>query len=185
MSLRPTALLVERADRVGDLMAYAKALTLARGDALQAAAMLESRPNVSGRVLSIAKSAAQAGSMGGSTWGEQLAEFKGLTAALFEILIGISAFDTLLAGGMKRVPFRSRVVIATAAASGSIINETQIKPVSSLSLDGDTTSELKAVAILAATSDCCGSATVLPISCSILNCETRSASQLIVSSFPF
>jgi hypothetical protein len=67
-----------------------------------------------------------------TTSGAAIAELKPLVEAFSTSLIGLSAFDTLLANGMKRVPFRTRGTIVVVAPTGGGVNEGDAKPVSQI-----------------------------------------------------
>src|SRR3954452_14139681 len=82
--------------------------------------------------------------------GSALTETPSLISAFLTALRSASAFDAML-GSMRRTPARTRVVAATSGATGFVVNESQLKPLGSLSLTGFTIDEFKAVAIVPAT----------------------------------
>jgi hypothetical protein len=103
----------ETATRVGEFVALARLVMLAKGDPLQAAEIAEGR-RLSSRVAEVfRKSAVTPESI---TTDSSLAEYTGTTAAFLESLRSVGAFDQMLLD-MKQVPPRSRVASTTLNAT--------------------------------------------------------------------
>jgi hypothetical protein len=119
---------------------------LLRGPGHGGAMKAAQAPGTSERVRAILQKAAIAGALG-DPWGSGQSEFHSTTTAFLNSLRGSSAFDSML-GSMRRVPFRSRVVTSTTAATGEGVAEGAAKPVSSLALTATAMVPQKAVATL-------------------------------------
>ena len=82
-----------------------------------------------------------------------LAEYQTLAGAFLENLRNFGAFDAMLAGGMLRVPFRTRIGIVTVGATGTTVSQASVKPISRLTLTGNEIDERKAAAIMVVTDE--------------------------------
>ena len=92
------------------------------------------------------KSAVATGSVGGTTWGDELAPLQQASAAFLAALSPFSAFDRLLNdNAFTRLPMRSRIAIRTDAAIGSTVEELQAKPVLQMSFSQKQMPVLKAI----------------------------------------
>ncbi len=102
-------------------------------------------PNATKRLASLIQKTAVTP---GSSTTSALSDYDTIAGAFLESLRGVSVFDTLLAGGMKEVPLKTRVAVVSSAVTGSTVAELQIKPISSLAVTGSTIAPLKAAAII-------------------------------------
>ena len=118
--------------KASEFVAIARYLVLARGEKALAAKFAE---RAVPRVQTIVKAAVQAGGVTIGTWGSQLAEYDGLVAAWLDSLVNAGAFDGMLPF-MKQVPHHTRISVITTGASGATVGESQIVPISSLTLAG-------------------------------------------------
>ena len=134
---------IECATRSGEFCAVARYITLA-GE-LGGALRLAEADELSPRVISILKTATTVGAL--SSWGSTLGEFSNVVAAFLDTLKNVSAFDTLLPS-MRTVPFRSRVVITSAGATGAVVAEGHVTQISTLAFNGVTTEQQKALAVI-------------------------------------
>jgi hypothetical protein len=121
----------ENRAKVGDFLAIARHLILAKGDVHLASKLAEARSTQ--RVQTIMKAAVSAGGVTIGTWGSQIAEYPAIVAAFLESLASYGAFDAMLSS-MRRVPLHSRVSVVTVGASGTTVGESQATPISSLTL---------------------------------------------------
>jgi hypothetical protein len=79
------------------------------------------------------KAAVGVGGIDTGTWGSQLAPYAQASAAFLQSLAPFSAFDRLLTdNAFTRLPLRTRAAIASDAAVGSAVSESQPKPVSAM-----------------------------------------------------
>jgi hypothetical protein len=128
----------------------ALALAVGRGASSRLKAMLEtpiSVGEISDKLL--LKAPVAVGSVGGSTWGAELAPFRESSAAFVASLAPFSAFDRILSdSAFTRMPLRTRISIANTAAIGSSLSELAPKPISQMSFAQDYLTAYKAVAIL-------------------------------------
>jgi hypothetical protein len=89
------------------------------------------------------------GSVGGSTWGDELAPYVEASTAFVTSLAPFSAFDRLLSdNAFTRMPLRTRISIASSAALGSSVSELAPKPISAMSFAQEYLTAYKAVAML-------------------------------------
>ena len=145
MALGPVSASLEQATRAGELNAIFKYVALA--GSVGGAIRIAEADRASPRVVNVLKTAVTAGGL--STWGSQVGDFGSLITAFFETLKNVSAFDALLPS-MRRVPFRSRVVVVTAGATGVVVTEGHVTQISSLAFNGATTEQRKALAVIVA-----------------------------------
>jgi hypothetical protein len=128
----------------------ARALAVARGASSRLTKLLEtpiSTSEISDRILT--KAPVEIGSVGGSTWGDELAPFRESSAAFAQSLAPFSAFDRILAdGGFLRMPLHTRISIASSAALASSVSELAPKPISAMSFAQEYLQAYKAVALL-------------------------------------
>jgi HK97 family phage major capsid protein len=128
----------------------ALALAVGRGASSRLKAMLEtpiSVGEISDKIL--LKAPVAIGSVGGSTWGDELAPFRESSAAFVQSLAPFSAFDRIMSdGGFTRMPLRTRISIASTAAIGSSLSELAPKPISQMSFAQEYLTAYKAVALL-------------------------------------
>jgi hypothetical protein len=117
-----------------------------RANAVHAAEELEAPP----RVQSILKAAAAAGSL---TTYSQLTDFKIAIAGFVNSLANVDVFDSMLAGGMIRVPLSSTVGAIGTAASAYSVGEGSPKQISRLSLTNGQLEPLKAHCIVVLTNE--------------------------------
>jgi hypothetical protein len=136
--------------KASEFVAIARYLVLARGEKLRAIKLAEARAVP--RIQTILKAAAQAGGVSIGTWGSQLAEYEGLVAAWLDSLTNAGAFDGMRPF-MKMVPLHTRVSVVTTGASGQTVGESQIVPISSLTLAGHQLAVYKALAIVIVTDE--------------------------------
>ena len=100
------------------------------------------------------KAAALAGGTAVGDWSEQLAVYDTLAASFLSSLKSFGAFDRMLAdGAMRRVPFRTRIGIATTGATGATVGQGAPKPISRLTLSTSTVDEIKATCIVIVTDE--------------------------------
>lgn len=135
------------ATRSGEFAALARHVMAHKGDltlALHRAASIRSP-----RVEAVLKAAVSSGSL---TTLAPLAEYQTLVSSFLGSLANAGAFDRMLPD-MRKIPLRTRTGIVTASATGSIVGDGMMKPISTLSLSNDTLDPVKAVAIIAMTSD--------------------------------
>jgi Phage capsid family len=130
--------------------AIARYLVKARGDKMEAREL--AAPRATERIKTILKSAVSAGGVGIGTWGSQLAEYEGLVAAWLDSLVNAGAFDAMRPS-MKMVPLHTRVSVVTTGASGTTVGESQITPISSMTLAGHQLAIYKALAIVIVTDE--------------------------------
>jgi hypothetical protein len=109
----------------------------------------EMRPDLANRL----KAAVSAGSTTDSSWALPLSEYQTLASAFLESLRNWSAFDAMLAGGMKRVPFRVRVGSTTVGLTGSTVSQASIKPISKLTLSASQIDETKVSCVIVLTEE--------------------------------
>jgi len=100
----------------------------------------------------IRKTVTGVGTISDTSWAGPLASYDTLAAAFLASLNNYGAFDRMLPA-MKRVPFRVRVGASTSIASGAIVGENNVKPISKLNLTTSQIDELKAVCLLVLTSE--------------------------------
>jgi hypothetical protein len=153
---------IETTRRAKAFVDYAKLLATTKGDgrtALQMAAARKMGPEVTAGIRLQAsggpravKAAIEAGSTTDTTWAAPLAEYGRAASAFLETLRSVSAFERLLPD-MRQVPLHVRTGVVTAGATGSIVEENKPTPISSLTLEGGTLPEQKAVTIVAATTE--------------------------------
>ena len=93
------------------------------------------------------KTAVTPGNTTDSTWGAPLATYDNLATAFLESLRSVGAFDAVLPS-MRQVPLRTKLVLVSGGATGSIVNQGSIKPISKLELATGTLDEVKAVAVV-------------------------------------
>ena len=92
------------------------------------------------------KAAVGPGAMGDPAWAGSVAEYQLAVTAFAETLAQVSVFDTLLTGGMRRVPLRSKGVAIITGATASEVGESGVKPLSQLALDSITLDPRKVMA---------------------------------------
>ncbi|MGE4253633.1 MAG: hypothetical protein AB7E84_00280 [Xanthobacteraceae bacterium] len=109
-------------------------------------------PPLPSRVATVLKAGVAPGSMSDPNW-SALSDYTSIASGFLESLRGTSVFDTLLSSGMRRVPLKSRTVIATVALTGATPAELSVKPISQMALDAENVAPRKAVAVIAATSE--------------------------------
>jgi HK97 family phage major capsid protein len=102
------------------------------------------------RVMSVLKAAVAAGS---TTSYSQLADFKLAIAGFANSLAHVGVFDSMLAGGMIRVPLSTTVGAISVGASAYSIGEASAKQVSRLSLTNGQLEVLKSHCLLVLTND--------------------------------
>jgi len=111
-------------------------LLRARGDALQAVEIHKSAFNASdrrNRSQLILRAAVSAGTTSDPAWAGSLADYRIAVASFSDSMKSISLLDAMLPFA-ARVPMRTRVVVATAAAVGASVAGAAIKPVTRLDL---------------------------------------------------
>ena len=145
MKLGAVAANLETATRAGEFAVLCRGLMQARGDPLFAAGLVE---RTSPRVAEILKSAVTAGNLADATSAGNLAPYSAAVAGFIDSLRNAGAFDRLLPD-MRRLPFRTTIMIVTSAATASITGESDVKPISRLSLENGTLDQRKATAIVA------------------------------------
>lgn len=141
---------IETRTRAGEFVGICRSLLAAQmgagnGSGIVNAHRIAAAHRMSPRVVSILKSAVTVGGISG-TWGGEIAEYNDVVSAFLETLAPVGAFDRLLPD-MRRVPLRTRVVLVTSGFTANIVGRAQVTPISSLTLEGATTDEVKAVAI--------------------------------------
>jgi hypothetical protein len=128
----------------------ALALATARGASNRLRTMLET-PIDTGKISDdmLTKSAVAIGSVGGTTWGDELAPFRQSSAAFAQSLAPLSAFDRMLSdGGLFQMPLHTRIAVASSAALASSTSELAPKPISAMSFSQQQLAAHKAVALL-------------------------------------
>jgi hypothetical protein len=98
------------------------------------------------------KSAVEAGNISDASLGGALAQYQTIANAFLETLRSASAFERMLPS-MRQVPLRVRTAVTTIGATGNIVDAGKPTPISDLSLEGGQLDEVKAVAIVVATSE--------------------------------
>jgi len=143
---------LESRTRAGEFLATQRLFLAAGGDLKQAALMAEAQ-RFSPRVVSVLKTAVNAGSLdSGGAWGSSLGEYGATISAFLDSLRSVGAFDSVLTL-MKRVPLRTRFTLVSGGGSGAVVPERHVSRLTSLTISGNSTSERKAVALLAVTKE--------------------------------
>ncbi|TGQ15920.1 phage major capsid protein [Mesorhizobium sp. M00.F.Ca.ET.217.01.1.1] len=105
------------------------------------------RSGASPRALSVLKSAVAAGTT--SNWGALTNDTDdGVVGAFIESLSATSILAYALSNGATRAPAQSRAVVVTNAASGSVVSEGSVTPVTSLGLNSTPIPPKKAVSLI-------------------------------------
>jgi hypothetical protein len=99
------------------------------------------------------RAAVQPGSTSADTWGADLANYQTLQNAFLPSIRNYSAFDKMIAGGMRVLPMRVRVGAVTTGAVGATAAQFHAKVVSKLTVSATTLTEQKASVILVVTSE--------------------------------
>jgi hypothetical protein len=133
-----------------EFVAIARHLVIARGDLNLARRLAEARGT--DRVKAILKSGVAAGGTAIGMWGAELAQYSSIVSAFAESLSSFGAFDAMLPS-MRRVPMRARVSVSTVGASGMTVGESQVTPISSLTLGAHTLAVQKSLAIIIVTEE--------------------------------
>jgi HK97 family phage major capsid protein len=91
-------------------------------------------PDLSARVKTIlTKAGVAAGSTDGSTWGSELVGYREISAGFAASLAPWSSYDRIYNdNSFMRVPLKTRISIASSAATGSAISELAPKPISQI-----------------------------------------------------
>jgi HK97 family phage major capsid protein len=151
MSLRRLNMSADAGERCVDFFEYCRALCRTKGDLALAARQVEGKG--SQRLQAVIRSAVAAGTSSAANWAEPISQFSQMSNAFIQSLIGLSAFDTLMNGGMRRVPLKTKLAVTTTAAVASNIVESQIKPISSMTFDTASVGVQKSVVIVVATDE--------------------------------
>src|SRR5262245_22501450 len=141
----------EAATRAGEFAQLARLFAIAKGDWRWASKLDQASP----RVAEIARKAAV--DPGSTTSLSSIAQTEGIVQAFLDSLRNVGAFDAMLLS-MKRVPIRTRVAAVSLSATGYIVGQGAPKPLTALSLTGDTLTEYVAAAILVLTQELVSSA---------------------------
>ena len=104
------------------------------------------------RASSILKSAVDAGGLDAGAW-SALAEYATVANSWLESLRHASVFDAVLAGGIRKVPLRSRFVKITTGVQGDSLSELSVKPIGELELGEVFVDPRKCTAIVVATKE--------------------------------
>ncbi|WP_442577971.1 phage major capsid protein [Mesorhizobium sp. ASY16-5R] len=128
----------------------ARLLVKTRGDLVAAAYLAERGAlDVPSPVARILRSAVAGGSLADPTWAGLLAGAPGATQAFLGQVGGRSAFVGLIdAGVLSRAPLRSRVGVVITGALADIAVEGHARPVSRMTLTGDTLAPIEASALV-------------------------------------
>lgn len=135
------------AERAGEFMQYARLLAASPDDPLGALNVAE-HAGAPDRVLLCLRSAAAAGTTTDPSWASSLAAYRVMAAGFLQSLATASVFDAMLAGGMRRVPLKTKIVVFTTALSGSAVGEGTVKPVSQATLTAPAVEPRKAACIV-------------------------------------
>jgi len=136
---------IETRQRAREFVAMARFLMAARGNRTEAHQLA-----VAGRAPDRVKAAVAAQSISGS--GAPLAEYQQLSTGFLESLRSAGAFDAMLTS-MVPVPLRTRVVVVTTSATGSVVAEGAAKSISSMALANAELEQQKAAALVAITTE--------------------------------
>jgi hypothetical protein len=125
-------------------------LVMARGASPRLREMFEAPPAIAKIYDQLTlKAPVAVGSVGGSTWGDELAPYLEASAAFVQSLAPFSAFDRMLSdNAFTRMPLRTRISIASTAAIGHALSELAPKPISAMSFTQEYLTAYKAVAML-------------------------------------
>jgi hypothetical protein len=139
--------ILERSERSVDFLTACRVIALAKGDKQTALRLCDMhRPRVSEAVKGAIAAASTANA-------STLVQFPTAAAGFLESLRSISVFDRLMAGGMVRAPLYTRSIVVSTGATGANPGEAEIKPISSLQLDGALLRPIKTSAIVVATEE--------------------------------
>jgi hypothetical protein len=159
---------IEVGNRAREFVSLARCLALAKGSVASAEAIAR-EARLSPTVINVLsdrhkvwdmprdlvlghRAAVAAGTTTDATWAAPLADFNVLANAFLESLRSFGAFDGMLPF-MRRVPFRSRIGVSTVGITGTTVPQGHVKPISSLTVSGDTLDDFKAIAILVITAE--------------------------------
>ena len=135
----------------GELAAFGAILLRSGGSRTQARQIAANDPRLPSRVAEIIEKAGAA-STTDETWATALGPYRIANRTFLESLRSLSVFDSALPL-MRAVPRNVRAVATTLAATGAAVTEGNYKPVSELSLSGQTLAERKVATIVAMTSE--------------------------------
>jgi len=120
--LNVNAVSLDRKEKIGSLMAFARLLTL-HGDLPNVERAVQSG-RFSSRVQEITKTAVAAGSTADPAWAGTVAPYADAVSAFLESLSSESSFDRILSdNSLRRVPLRGRGVVVTTGASGQNVTK--------------------------------------------------------------
>ena len=146
--------------RATDFARWAQSLALAKGDALQATKIFESRWPDSKSIELIRKFAVMPGTTTDGSWAGPLAEMSQLSSAFVEMLRPRTVLGRL--SGFRRVPFNVKFPRATSGSSVGWVGQNRVTPVSSLALDQVTFKSSKIGGIVVISDETARSATRRP-----------------------
>ena len=119
--LNVNAVSLDRKEKIGSLMAFARLLTL-HGDLPNVERAVQSG-RFSSRVQEITKTAVAAGSTADPAWAGTVAPYADAVSAFLESLVQ-NLFDKILSdNSFRRVPLRGRGVVVTTGASGQNVTK--------------------------------------------------------------
>jgi hypothetical protein len=99
------------------------------------------------------RAATQPGSTSSDTWGADLSNYQTLQNAFLPSIRNYSAFDKMIAGGMRVLPMRVRVGAITTGGTGATAQQFHAKVVSKLTVSATTLTEQKVHCILVVTDE--------------------------------
>jgi Phage capsid family len=99
------------------------------------------------------RAATQPGSTSSDTWGADLRNYQTLQNAFLPSIRNYSAFDKMIAGGMRVLPMRVRVGAITTGGTGATAQQFHAKVVSKLTVSATTLTEQKVHCILVVTDE--------------------------------
>jgi hypothetical protein len=136
---------LQSTDPAGAAATYCRALIAADGD-IDTARAIASKWGMAGEAGPGVTAALHKKTAVAETGTELLDEdWIGITSGFIAGLGHYGVFDRLLQNGLVQLPLRSRVAIASAAATASILPIASVKPLTALSLASDTMTPVKAV----------------------------------------
>ncbi len=147
---RPASASLDQSAGGAEFTSLAKNLMVARGvisDAILEAERVRAPERVQ-RILRDASAGMATSFLSPPPWGPELTDYKTVANGFLEALRGVAVFDTLLAGGMRVLPLRTRLTITTVGATGAAVGEGNIKPVTELELSNEAIEVQKAGAII-------------------------------------
>src|SRR5262245_23528626 len=122
-----------------------------RGSLLSAAGHADALKNH--RVSAILKAAVAAGTTTGAHWASELIDYRVVENGFLESLRSVGVFDHLLGNGMRKVPLRSRLILASSATIGEATVEALPKAVATMSFDASDLTPTKVAAVVAVSSE--------------------------------